>query len=487
MSHLPGDILFTLFDHLNFDVLLTCSQVDAHWRMFARAHPTYWKRLTLLDTAGPGGVALFIARLNAKRSCDSTIDISLRWRTRRDDFTRRVLPALEENLNRVESLSLFIAPIACGRLWDVFRLRAQRLRCLRVRVEYDGRHPTPLPAIFNAHCQETLESVVLVDVLLPERLTPLSHPLKDITVFVTPEFATPNSVLLERVIYWAPRVKALGIWCCAGSPFSTADPSIKKATLHGNSVQFSEADHLAFHCEDWVAVMKWLATPRTFPSLTVRSAAPSADDVRSVLPTGTDLCVCIRSQENQGWLLGRVPAMVAISTPDRKVVRVFEHIYTDHLLSHVFLGRFFPFTRLVTLVVSLTTGFMDMCDCKYAFPNLKTLSVGLSFLPEEQETWRNGGIECPQLRTLAFQNEYEDYTPVLSQRAVESFVSAALVLRHTTRLRLILRGVHISESGSIHRFVDTVLHVQPGAPWGCDTDPKFSSSVRMSTSWIEIE
>ncbi|EJD43079.1 hypothetical protein AURDEDRAFT_167757 [Auricularia subglabra TFB-10046 SS5] len=445
---LSDDLVLNVLDYLDFRGVFAYSHISRHCRILARSHPTYWQTLSLSDSVTHGELELFLERLATKRTSDATLTLTLKWVALRNDFSELVLPALRANLHRVAILTVVISSNAPEQLWDLFKLSTPQLRRLKVLVTGQVLAARPLPSIFDVHVHRRLESVVFIDAALPSDLVPLAHSLKDVTVF-----STIRPLDLRRILDWAPRTAALGLWRLNVS-------SLPSQHLCPSQHQYStSATHISLHGSGWLSVLQSLTAPEALPSLTIRVGLPNPCDINSALPSAMGLCVCVKEQRDPRAGFGQLRSgVVAITTPNRDVLRVFENIYLGYMVSDLFIGHFVPHYRIETLVISLNLGFVEMCHRGYSFPHLRTLCLGLSSLPELPACWEEGSITCPGLHTLAFQQEYDRYTAAVSSRAIQSFVLNALKRDATANLRLVLKATSASTLARIWKLEIQLPH-----------------------------
>ncbi|EJD38269.1 hypothetical protein AURDEDRAFT_172652 [Auricularia subglabra TFB-10046 SS5] len=210
-----ADVLYRVFDVVDFPTLSVSSHVSRLWRTCARRHPAFWKRLCVDDSTPltSAAVQLFLDRLESKASTDldATILLTMRCTTPSPDVICLILPAVSRHVRRLEEIAIVTSRALVSHVWPLFRLDAPRLRNIQVSVNRPGPQPAPLPAIFNAHRFTSLERVVLLDVPLPACADPVEHVLKGVKAVYSDDCSH-----LARFASWFPRSQTQDLRLCRG-------------------------------------------------------------------------------------------------------------------------------------------------------------------------------------------------------------------------------------------------------------------------------
>ncbi|EJD44231.1 hypothetical protein AURDEDRAFT_166622 [Auricularia subglabra TFB-10046 SS5] len=426
----PPVILFLVYDYCDFADLLPCTHVSRHWRAYGRAHSTYWKKLVITGYfLTPGAVSLFLERLNQRHDDQATIEFTLSCASVKGNSVAPLVQGLQEHARRVEVVLLSITAEAASRLRALFALSLPQLRDLCVFFRSFDKRFTPLSSMFDSHKFNTLQNVVLIDVPLSATLASASHVIKSLTIVY---FDCPP--LVAHALAWNYRADCMLSLASSRRPLDLTPASRGSISL---------PQHVSLRCENWLPALRSLFGDSVPHSLLVGTASPTLEDALQVLPPGPELCICIKTQMDISWMHGGLEwGVVAITTPDRQIIRLFDRIDLGHMVSQAFLQGIVQADKIVTLVLSLAYAFMAVCHDPYCFPRLETLCLGIGMLPADPWTW--GTVECPRLRTLALQSEWEGYTPFITMEALRSFIDHAFVLGNAPALQVVLRDVGLA-------------------------------------------
>lgn len=98
------DVLLTIFARFSLPELVVLSAVCRHWRAVARAHPTYWRTVSLTKPAD-GAVDFFLTHIST--SVTALLRLTVKTQVVSDArLISKILDAIRENLGRIKSLDL---------------------------------------------------------------------------------------------------------------------------------------------------------------------------------------------------------------------------------------------------------------------------------------------------------------------------------------------------------------------------------------------
>ncbi|EJD43121.1 hypothetical protein AURDEDRAFT_126034 [Auricularia subglabra TFB-10046 SS5] len=468
---LPNDVLHLVFDHVEFEDLFRFTHVSHTWRATGVRHPKYWRWLALGDDASnPGGVSLFLQRLNMRNDTHSTFFLQLTLSSLREDLASVLLPALRTHIRRAKRVTLALSSAIFTRFGSLFACSAPLLRQLCLIVTSLETPLSPFLTMFNLHTQTCLENVTLIDVPLHPELPPLTQPMKTLTVYCFEDRAA-----LHQALCWIPRPEMVVVTSPKAIPSASALQTVPSLR------------YLSLLCENWSPMVRALATPSQLACLSIGVRYPEPLAAAELIPRCDELCVCIKTQLPADRRFSTAQwGVVVVATPDRSALRLFHHFDISYMVSGLFLDRFIPSERIVQLVVSLTCGFTDMCGRKFTLPRLDTLCLGIDAISRYLAEGHGGALRCPVLRIVAFQAEKEGQTPRIPTQLVESFVETALI-RTSARLHIVLKDVALEGPWSPAATAITVSSRSPRVHWLHDSGMDWADDVPLRSDWMDVE
>ncbi|EJD33669.1 hypothetical protein AURDEDRAFT_177243 [Auricularia subglabra TFB-10046 SS5] len=438
-SHFPLDILKVVLDLLDEFNLFTVSHVSREWRALARCHPTFWKQLSISNCLHltMGTVELFLDQLNSRGTTGGHIELRLECVDIGSDLmTSIVAPALVPHIHRSVSLDLTIGGTAVRAFRPLFEIATPDLRRLRLTAGAPPLDIEPFPAaMFHLHESQVLEHLYLVDVPLPQDMTPLRHTLESVEAIY---LHRPSRVY--DAIAWVPKAK-----------FSTFQaPLLDGREPLPRTVQSADI----FACLQRLVFddRRILSLPqcRTIPTLVPTAPWPDAHALRNTFPpTGPlwmRLYTCRRIglfNPNRRYYVG----VFTVTNAARTIIRHGSEIEECYVLSRQFLTTTIVSERLVALEVELLPLFERVCEVGLGLPQLQTLGIMITSLPMETEDWEHGKVECHALRTIAFcRRDGKDVgdcvdAVCITRAAIDIFIPAALEISDGVQLDVVLRGV----------------------------------------------
>ncbi|EJD37857.1 hypothetical protein AURDEDRAFT_173133 [Auricularia subglabra TFB-10046 SS5] len=465
LSTMPAELLQSVFDHFELPFLVSCAHVCHSWRQLARSHPTYWKDLYVSDESlTPSSAAFFVDRLDARSQTGPTFTLFLRCTQSSPIMADVVMPAVLLHVHRVRELTLLFTPDSARLVIPLFTVKAPFLTTLHVFVDDARSEMAPIPALFQVHSSSALRRVILFDAPLCSSIPPVRHVVESVQALY---LRTPE--LLPRALSCLPRTRTL-------DAFSLDSQYLPRPC----DISLDETSHLALYAEEWLLA----AGIQKIATLLVRIPRPCVRGITNVVPRSSHLCACIRVGKDS-FLPSFAPSgQVAFATGDGAVVRYFEHLNEEYISSLAFLDAVLPLNRLVVLAVSVDLVFHRLCEMKVLFPQLETLDLGLKVLPPDGDLAKWGSVDCPKLRTLAFQRQ--GFVPVsVARLSLARFIKATVLFDQAAPPRLVLRGVGVSAVTGGDSLTDLAI-MKDDRPWFDRLRSTSSGPVSSLESMINI-
>ncbi|EJD39921.1 hypothetical protein AURDEDRAFT_128015 [Auricularia subglabra TFB-10046 SS5] len=423
------DVLFVIFNHLDYHSLLALSHVSGAWRTAARRHPKFWKELSIDDRGGLtfGGACLFADRLDAICVPTASIKLALRLSASSKPLTRVIIPALRRHIHRAEEIAFELFPPVARVLWPLFLLDAPILRDLQVILHVPRPDVPPLPGLFNAHNFVSLERVFLMNVPFAHGNLPVTHVLKAIKAI----YLRTDSSVFHHITSWLPRSEAIDFWSSENSLPSLTNIdflSLRQFVVYHDA----QIVHLQRLCSSLHAI---IFSPGSFRLSRIRTMFPSVGPI------------CVRVEQTGAHPAARrwSKAHITVASPCGGVVRHFEGVPMYYIASQRFIADFFPTNRLTILAIPLQPCFMELAQRQCRLMQLTTLRLFLDCLPETHRT----SLLCPRLSTLILQPEvapqYASFVQNIFVSSLVSFVKEALAMEHPGLLQVVLNGLVLIE------------------------------------------
>ncbi|EJD50002.1 hypothetical protein AURDEDRAFT_121980 [Auricularia subglabra TFB-10046 SS5] len=171
--------------------------------------------------------------------------------------------------------------------------------------------------------------------------------------------------------------------------------------------------------------------------------APCVSGVLDALPPESPLCMSLRTTSPESSTQGERGILTA-TNEERTVIRCCNGLSVDHMTSRNFLRRLVATGRLVLLDIELQAGFFEMCSYRFVLPQLRVLCVVIRDGANDMGETGDGVLDCPALRTLAFERASGVRSVDITRAAVEGFIEDALKTTDGTTLDIILRDTRSS-------------------------------------------
>lgn len=224
MHRLPVELLWRVFELLNFDEILPARCVCREWRHIATAHPHFWRQISI-QSPQPHSLQQAYIRVGAAGKRSFALNIELNDRSRRRNmprildlailflhrkFLKSLLTFMTDNIQQVDKLRLVIHERYIPSIYSALVHPAPHLQSLELWVLADSyKINLALPScIFGNHAPH-LQLAVLHEVVLPSTPIPAFSVVDEVVLSFAPNTTFP---FLEPACFSFPALQDLTLY-----------------------------------------------------------------------------------------------------------------------------------------------------------------------------------------------------------------------------------------------------------------------------------